>query len=98
MLTYGKWGQLLVTSVLSRCIVYSIYYNSTLLTLVGEGRGAVEADCLTVRWWERTRDVRLLVSYMSGIYTSNQSTMTVTAIQCDVATDGHHGMTHQVMC
>ena len=51
----------------AHCIFY--YYSSTLSYL--KGRVAVEACCLSAGWWERTRDIRLLSSYMRGIYSSN---------------------------
>jgi hypothetical protein len=40
------------------------------------------------RWWERTRDVVILV-YDKDKYIYYQNNVTVTAIQHDSATDGH---------
>ena len=61
------------SNMLSRRIVYSIYYNSTLILpyIRGEGRGLEACWLYESRWWERTRDVILLSLYMGTIYTNN---------------------------
>ena len=58
--------------LLSRRIVYSICYNSTLvLPSNWRGEEGCWGCCLSAWWWERTRSVILLQRNTGGIYGNN---------------------------